>query len=264
MARLNGGGGGDTRCTRLALLEQSCTAGAARAAGHRAASLLPGARSHHAASRLLWLVHPHHSPSEDCELWTPASWRRARGCERARAASPRSWAARRLGGGSLSPDSSAWKKRAGTGAGRRTEDERGQDSCNLRRASAEPLNRGEPRARTAAVLSPPSPPRLGQPLQLTWSLEARAGQQGSVFVSHLVSGERGALSSRPFSPDLRPPMARMGLAGSAGRWWGLALGLTAFFLPGKRVPPLPFYYFFPIQWLPGAGAGWRARLCCRE
>ncbi|XP_071077606.1 nectin-1 isoform X4 [Desmodus rotundus] len=29
-------------------------------------------------------------------------------------------------------------------------------------------------------------------------------------------------------------MARMGLAGSAGRWWGLALGLTAFFLPGAH------------------------------
>ncbi|XP_073922640.1 nectin-1 isoform X2 [Castor canadensis] len=27
-------------------------------------------------------------------------------------------------------------------------------------------------------------------------------------------------------------MARMGLAGAAGRWWGLALGLTAFFFPG--------------------------------
>uniref|UniRef100_F6ZBM6 Nectin-1 n=1 Tax=Equus caballus TaxID=9796 RepID=F6ZBM6_HORSE len=29
-------------------------------------------------------------------------------------------------------------------------------------------------------------------------------------------------------------MARMGLAGAAGRWWGLALGLTAFFLPGAH------------------------------
>ncbi|NP_067399.2 nectin-1 precursor [Mus musculus] len=29
-------------------------------------------------------------------------------------------------------------------------------------------------------------------------------------------------------------MARMGLAGAAGRWWGLALGLTAFFLPGTH------------------------------
>ncbi|KAM8816944.1 nectin-1 [Rhynchonycteris naso] len=29
-------------------------------------------------------------------------------------------------------------------------------------------------------------------------------------------------------------MARMGLAGEAGRWWGLALGLTAFFLPGTH------------------------------
>nr|XP_035926429.1 nectin-1 isoform X3 [Halichoerus grypus] len=29
-------------------------------------------------------------------------------------------------------------------------------------------------------------------------------------------------------------MARMGLAGAAGRWWGLALGLTAFFLPGPH------------------------------
>uniref|UniRef100_A0A8C9CPX4 Nectin-1 n=2 Tax=Phocoenidae TaxID=9740 RepID=A0A8C9CPX4_PHOSS len=29
-------------------------------------------------------------------------------------------------------------------------------------------------------------------------------------------------------------MARMGLAGAAGLWWGLALGLTAFFLPGAH------------------------------
>uniref|UniRef100_A0A8C5VZ51 Nectin-1 n=1 Tax=Microcebus murinus TaxID=30608 RepID=A0A8C5VZ51_MICMU len=29
-------------------------------------------------------------------------------------------------------------------------------------------------------------------------------------------------------------MARMGLAGAAGRWWGLALGLTAFFFPGAH------------------------------
>uniref|UniRef100_A0A2I3GZ75 Nectin-1 n=1 Tax=Nomascus leucogenys TaxID=61853 RepID=A0A2I3GZ75_NOMLE len=29
-------------------------------------------------------------------------------------------------------------------------------------------------------------------------------------------------------------MARMGLAGAAGRWWGFALGLTAFFLPGAH------------------------------
>lgn len=29
-------------------------------------------------------------------------------------------------------------------------------------------------------------------------------------------------------------MARMGCAGAAGRWWGLALGLTAFFLPGAH------------------------------
>ncbi|XP_057347136.1 nectin-1 isoform X2 [Manis pentadactyla] len=29
-------------------------------------------------------------------------------------------------------------------------------------------------------------------------------------------------------------MARMGRAGAAGRWWGLALGLTAFFLPGAH------------------------------
>lgn len=40
-------------------------------------------------------------------------------------------------------------------------------------------------------------------------------------------------------------MARMGLAGAAGRWWGLALGLTAFFLPGKCVPPLPFFPPYP-------------------
>ncbi|XP_069869492.1 nectin-1 isoform X2 [Dipodomys merriami] len=29
-------------------------------------------------------------------------------------------------------------------------------------------------------------------------------------------------------------MARMGLAGAAGRWWGLALAVTAFFLPGTH------------------------------
>lgn len=58
-------------------------------------------------------------------------------------------------------------------------------------------------------------------------------------------------------------MARMGLAGAAGRWWGLALGLTAFFLPGKRVPPLPVSPP-PFPAFPGLGAGWRARLGYRQ
>lgn len=61
-------------------------------------------------------------------------------------------------------------------------------------------------------------------------------------------------------------MARMGLASTAGRWWGLALSLTAFFLPGKSFLPLPFYLFlfFPSNSSPGLGAEWRARLGCRE
>lgn len=58
-------------------------------------------------------------------------------------------------------------------------------------------------------------------------------------------------------------MARMGLAGGAGRWWGLALGLTAFFFPGKRVPFLPFSSPLSSAF-PGLGAGWRARLGYRQ
>lgn len=46
-------------------------------------------------------------------------------------------------------------------------------------------------------------------------------------------------------------MARMGLAGAAGRWWGLALGLTAFFLPGKAIASASLHNPLPNQNLPG-------------
>lgn len=180
----------------------------------RAGTLAAAARCPHSPSSQL----PRRPGRPAGRPWTPASWRRAGGCERAGAGSPRkpgNRAAGKRGGrgwvGLLSPLCVELEKR-GSGARRRG----GHDSCNLRRAPTEPLSRRGPDCGQADRTGPARP---GPRRRLTWIRDSPAGRPAALRL-RLPGRCPGRLDRSRRGPSRRTP---------GPRWlgWGLRAPLDA-------------------------------------